>query len=179
MHIHIKNIHIHAGQPKPQLPNIAGILSILTKDADNHIHKTDECAPTKNRPDLTKSIPAIGKKWGNLDAVYAGITRGENGEPDAHLILWNIKPEKDLNYKDAHNWAVAVDPATNSHIANKVESALLYANLKDQFETDNWYWTSTQSSADYVYGQDFTSGGQHDSHIRNERRVRAVSRLPL
>ena len=96
-----------------------------------------------------------------------------------NMILWDTKPEKDLNYKDAHNWAVSVHPETNSHIASKVESALLYANLKDQFETDNWYWTSTQYSTACVYGQLFFNGYQTHSDILSERRVRAVSRLPL
>ena len=174
MRIHIENIYIHAGQAKPQSTLMDGLLLALGNSLEQRDNK-----PSATSEPLNKPIPNIGEQWPGLDAKYGGITRGENGKPDAHLILWNAKPKNDLNYKDGANWAKDIHPETNSHIASKVESALLYANLRDEFDHDQWYFTSTQSSTGYVYGQDFTFGSQGGSSLSSERRVRAVSRLPL
>ena len=166
--IAIKNLHVHVGQT-PQIPLglIAGVLA------------APKPAEASNTDEISNKAPKIGEQWPGLDAIYAGVSRGEDGQPDAHLILWNAKPSGNLNWKDALTWGAGIDTVIESHVPTRFESALLYASLRDQFKLDRWYWTSTQCSADYAYGQDFSNGYQITSGVTAERRVRAVSRLSL
>ena len=36
---------------------------------------------------LASSIPAIGEAWPSQGGVYVGMVRGENGNPDCHLVV--------------------------------------------------------------------------------------------
>lgn len=125
--------------------------------------------------------PAIGAKWpGAIDGIYAGVSRGENGEPDGHLVLLSAKPEEeDLAWKDAKAWADGL--GNGARLPTRFESALLYANLRDQFDLDEWYWTGTvhESSPSYAWIQHFGLGSQSLSHQLYEFRARAVSRFPI
>ena len=64
------------------------------------------------------------------------------------------------------------------HVPSRGESALLYATLEAQFEP-GWYWTSTQSSANYAFIQYFDYGLQYGHGKGYEGRCRAVRRLVL
>ena len=127
----------------------------------------------------THRAPAIGQPWPGQGGVYAGITRGEDGQPDAHLILCPTVPGKKLTWKKALNWAKAIehDGHADYHVPTRTESALLYANLRDDLDTSAWFWTSTQSSADYFFYQDFDDGIQVYGGKKYEARVRAVRRF--
>lgn len=121
-------------------------------------------------------IPRIGQPW-PAGGIYAGVSRGEDGEPDAHLVLLAEKPEGDLAWQAAVDWAKGL--GDGARLPTRFESALLYAHLQDQFETDRWHWTGTQYSASYAWGQFFDLGNQGISAKSYEARARAVRRFPL
>lgn len=106
---------------------------------------------------------------------YAGIIVGKDGNPSHHLILLPGQ-STDVNWKDAKDWA----KKSGGELPNRREQALLYANLKEQFE-ERWYWSSEQhaSDSDYAWIQDFSSGNQGFSYVHDHYRARAVRRLVI
>ncbi len=119
----------------------------------------------------------IGEPWPGVDGVYAGVARGRDGEIDGHLVLLNVKPEGDLNWSKANAWAEGL--GDGSRLPTRFESALLYANLQDEFDKDRWHWTGTQFSAGFAWTQDFGDGTQLNDGKSFEARARAVRRFPL
>ena len=105
--------------------------------------------------------------------VYAGIVLGKDGAPDHHLFLLPAKGEK-LTWNKAIEWAQAQD----GNLPTRQEQAILYGNLKHEFERD-WYWSCEQhaASSDYAWMQNFDYGPQHNNRKSNELRARAVRRL--
>jgi hypothetical protein len=87
---------------------------------------------------------------------YAGIVF-ENGQPHHHLILL---PQRSgtLTWQDAQDWAQEV----GGELPTRFESALLYANLRDEFDQSKWHWTATQYSDDFAWNQTFAHGTQYD-----------------
>jgi hypothetical protein len=124
--------------------------------------------------------PRIGQPWPAQGGTYAGICRGDNGAPDYHLILCSAKPGRDLAWLAALEWAASldIDGHTDWSVPNRRESALLFANLRDQVEP-SWHWTSEQYSADGAWGQWFDVGSQDYDDKGNGGRVRAVRRLVI
>jgi hypothetical protein len=119
--------------------------------------------------------PAIGAAWPGIDGIYAGIARGEDDRPDAHLVLLNERPEKLMDWPDA--MALAEQRTDGARLPTRFESALLYAHLRDQFDTSEWHWTGTQYSAGSAWDQFFYYGTQHDNGKTVEARVRLVRRF--
>jgi hypothetical protein len=121
----------------------------------------------------TPALPAIGAP---LDGgTYAGITCDKQGKPYA-LVLLADRPAGSLTWQAAMDWAKSI----NADLPNRVEGALLFANLRDSFEKD-WHWTNEQSAGyeSYAWCQYFDDGGQVNNHKSYEGRVRAVRRLPI
>ena len=60
------------------------------------------------------------------------------------------------------------------------EQALLYANLKSQFEPQ-WYWSGQahETNSSWAWCQRFSRGTQSSYHEDRELRARAVRRLPI
>jgi hypothetical protein len=106
---------------------------------------------------------------------YAGIIVGKEGDASYHLVLLPCEAES-INWSDAKSWAAGVD----GELPNRREQALLYANLKDQFQGE-WYWSCEKhaSVSDYAWGQDFDSGNQDYLNTSLKLRARAVRRLPI
>ena len=126
-------------------------------------------------PEFTFTIPPIGNRY--LGGIYAGVARGFDGEPDGHIILLDDTPSKDLNWADAVKWAESL--GDGARLPTRFESALLYANVRDQLVTDEWHWTSTQDSAGFAWMQYFGYGNQDISYKFDTGRARAVRRLIL
>ena len=122
-------------------------------------------------------IPAIGAPWPEVDGAYAGISRGEDGQPDAHLVLLNGRPADDLSWNEAMK--LAEQRTDGARLPTRLESALLYANLRDQFDVSKWHWTGTQYSEYRAWVQDFYYGSQNDLGQEFEARVRFVRRFPI
>jgi hypothetical protein len=105
---------------------------------------------------------------------YAGAIINPDGTGH-HLILLPDDHD-DTTWDKAMEWA----KEQGGDLPNRVESALLFNQSKDQFKQE-WYWTNEQYSA--VSGcagyQNFYDGGQSRVSKDNEFRARAVRRLPI
>ena len=111
-----------------------------------------------------------------LGEEYAGVILGKDGEQSHHLILLPGDKE-DINWNDANKWAAEL----SGSLPTRCEQALLYSNLKEQFE-GTYYWSSEQhaSGSDYAWCQGFfLRGGQSHGIKSSELRARAVRRLTI
>lgn len=124
-----------------------------------------------------QTIPAIGERWPGIDGVYAGVSRGEDGQPDGYIILLNARPNNKLNHADATAWAEGL--GDGARLPTRSEAALLYANLQDRIDSDDSYWTSTLGSYGYAWFQDFYDGDQDPYYTDYEGRAVAVRRIPV
>lgn len=123
-------------------------------------------------------MPTIGEPWPGIDgSLYAGVAAAEGGQPDAHLVLLPDLPAEALAWQAAIDWATSL--GNGAHLPTRPESALLYANLRDQLDRDNWHWTSTPYERDgsFAWGQSFYFGGQGTNRKSYEGRCRAVRRF--
>lgn len=105
---------------------------------------------------------------------YAGVVLVE-GKPSHHLFLLDVRPKSKMNWTDAQAWATSV----GGDLPTRFESALLYAHLQDQFDTDSYHWTSTQYSAALAWIQYFLYGSQYCNVKGTEFLCRAVRRLEI
>jgi hypothetical protein len=104
---------------------------------------------------------------------YAGIILGKVGEQSRHLILLPGEAES-INWKDAKAWA----DEQGGSLPTRREQALLFANLKEQFQ-DAWYWSSEEHASDsaYAWFQYFGHGNQGYNGKGLKLRARAVRSL--
>ena len=162
--INVKNVHIHL--PRPKAVGMPSGIPLAAFAA--------AFAPAKQ---TAAKAPAIGQPWPGVDGVYVGVARGEDGAPDAHLVLLNAKPAAALPQEDGAEWASA--QMEGARMPTRFESALIYANARDHVDTSKWHWTSTLYGDSYAWVQSFDDGTQYDDHLSAERAVRAVCRFPL
>ena len=157
-------------------------------------------------PALTSNIspPPIGRGWHSQGGIYAGKMRGEGGrdyhlvvsESEAEDIKWGkssedsaAKNERDgltntqalIQSQQSHpaaEWAVKQRGGgrTDWYLPSRRELALCYANVPELFDTA-WYWSSTQYSSDFAWGQLFSDGTQGTITKDGELRARAVRRV--
>jgi hypothetical protein len=118
----------------------------------------------------------IGEESEADGGMYAGIVRGEEGQPDYHLFLIASRDNKQFTWEQAMAAAAELGGA----LPTRREQAILFGNLKDQFQPD-WYWSSEQYAPDpcYAWFQYFDDGYQDDFRMSAEGRARAVRRLPI
>lgn len=121
-------------------------------------------------PQIPK-LPTIGTLIAG--GLYAGITTGTDGSAYA-LILLADKPSRRLDWPAAMAWAESLQAT----LPSRPEGALLFANLRDQFDP-TWHWLGEQYSAGLAWGQSFDLGDQYDYDESFEARARAVRRFPL
>ena len=119
----------------------------------------------------TTAAIAIGTAFAG--GIYAGISRGAGGAPDQHLVLLPGEAV-DVDWDAACAFAASV----GGELPTRAEQALLYANLKDQFQP-RWYWSGEQAGPSLAWHQSFDYGYQHGSYRSYEGRARAVRRLPI
>ena len=167
--------------------------------------KTTSKSAAKATPSTTaKSAPPIpGQIWKEQKGVYIGIMRSADGKSAWHLILptgakYQINAAYGCygkriagadcrfdGYANTVSMAAAGSESAKKaldldcHIMSRAEAALCYAVAPNEFKTDDWYLTSTQSSEDFAFGQRFGYGSQYDYGKSNERRCRFVRRLIL
>ena len=118
------------------------------------------------------TIPAtIGAAFAG--GIYAGIIRGVAGAPDQHLVLLPGDADN-VDWEAAGAFAASV----GGELPTRAEQALLFANLKDQFEP-RWYWSGEQAGPSSAWHQGFSSGLQDNDYRSYEGGARAVRRLPI
>jgi hypothetical protein len=157
----------------------------------------------------TLTIPPLGAYWPDQGGIYAGLIRGIEGQPDHHLIIatdpradfddapWGeygadiAGARSDLDgmtntraMAEAGNEAaqkiltLEIDGHADFHIPSIRDLSLARANVPEAFARD-WYWSSTQYSADYAWCQDFDGGDQSSLGKDYELRARAVRRFSV
>ncbi len=111
----------------------------------------------------------------NEGEQYAGLILGKDGKPDHHLVLLPGEAQE-VSWSAAREWA----QGNGGELPTRRELALLYANLREQFERV-WYWSSEtqEPRAQLVWGQNFTSGIQTMYGRPFRGRARAIRRLPV
>jgi len=126
-------------------------------------------------------IPKIGQVWHGQGGIYAGTVRGDDGQPDYHLILAEPEREK-INWNDAVAWAkdLEADGHQDFALPKRKEQAILFGNVKDRF-AEAWYWSGEQYASDsgYAWLQRFSHGFQSYGHEDSLSRARAVRRLVI
>lgn len=129
-------------------------------------------AKFKSQQPRILTVPAITMELSEGEH-YAGIIFDAEGKPTHHLILLPGEREN-IKWNDAADWAKMNDGS----LPTRQEQALLYANLKGQFE-DRAYWSSEAhaSDSDYAWCQDFRVGHQGYITTSYELRARAVRRV--
>ena len=146
-------------------------------EVDAYIKAENAANLTTNQQEATmhlKDLPAIGQP---LDAgVFAGLTTTPDGQHCAVVLLPN-KPDQQLTWQKAGEWAASVGGV----LPARPVSALLFALLRSDFETDDepWYWTSEQYSDRSAWLQYFDYGGQLINGKSAELRARAVRFIQL
>ncbi len=107
--------------------------------------------------------------------IYAGLILGKDGASDYHLFLQSGEAV-DVTWPDAIAWA----NEKGRSLPTRAEQALLFANLKEQFQP-LWYWSGEQygPSSSTAWSQNFNGGTQVNGLKSYEGRARAVRRLEI
>ena len=170
--IHIENIHIHVN-PHQQHNSIAEAMI-------KAVFEAGESEPNDMQI-VAITPPPIGDYWVGQGGIYSGLVRGENGQPDYHLILDVGGSQQEFTWEAAKACAqrVIADGHQDFTLPNRIESALLFANLRDKFNPNYWHWTWTEHSAGRAFGQNFYSGTQYVYTVTTEGRARFVRRVEL
>ena len=179
MQVAIENVNINFNQG--QSPVARAFIEAILRMPDAPTEEPASTGPVANAPIVTMTPPNIGEYWTGQGGIYAGVARGRDSEHDYHLILCTEAPAIDMKWQVAldHAKTITADGHTDFSVPSRFESALLYANLQDQFDTDYWCWTSTQYSELSAWIQSFDYGGQGLNYKGYERRCRFVRRLVL
>lgn len=114
-----------------------------------------------------KRIPlAVGEK-------YVGTIASADGSRNHHIILLP-GAVSDKTWNAAKEWAESI----GGELPDRVESALLFATMKDEFE-EECYWTreAYASGSGFAWCQSFADGFQGLSGFFSKLRARAVRRL--
>jgi hypothetical protein len=111
----------------------------------------------------------------NDGELYVGAIISACGTKRHHVIL--LPGDSDsANWKAQMDWANSI----GGDLPDRVEQALLFAVMKDQFQAAA-YWSREEhaSDSDYAWFQHFGSGSQGCSHEDSKLRARAVRRLVI
>jgi len=92
-------------------------------------------------------------------------------------VLLPAPPDKNLTWQEAIDWAKSV----GGELPTRFEAALIYANLRDKVDLDNWHWTATPyaGAERYAWMQIFHYGAQDYGHKGDDYRAVAVRRVPV
>ncbi|MBW7901234.1 MAG: DUF1566 domain-containing protein [Rhodocyclaceae bacterium] len=111
----------------------------------------------------------------NEGEKFVGVVISADGSRRHYLILLPGE-QANIKWQQAMDWAQSI----GGELPDRVESALLFATMKDEFEPE-WYWTREQlaSDAGFAWLQTFYRGDQRDGRKSVEGRARAVRRLVI
>ncbi len=104
---------------------------------------------------------------------YAGPVLDADGNVKHHLVLLPNRPESDMKWQAAMDWAASV----GGQLPDQQEQALLFANCKPHLQPD-WHWSCQEhENASYAWKCDFYYGTQLDGHKSFEGSAVAVRRF--
>ena len=175
--IHIENIHIHVHPQQERNPIAEAMLKAVFAASETEPDNTSG----DGGEEIVVTPPRIGEYWRGQGGIYAGVARGENGQPDYHLILAMKESQQGFTWEAAKAYAqtITVEGHHDFTLPSRFQSALLYANLRDKFNTNYWYWTGDGHSAGRAFGKSFYSGTQYDYTVTTEAPARFVRRVAL
>lgn len=115
---------------------------------------------------ITINFPAL-----NAGERYVGAIVRADGLRE-HIIL--LPGDNDgTTWKKQMDWANSI----GGDLPNRVEQALLFATMKDEFK-GSYYWSNTLTSdSGCAWSQDFDDGSQNCSSVGSDYRARAVRRV--
>jgi len=108
---------------------------------------------------------------------YAGLLLGKDGELRYHLVLLPGQAD-DITWDKAMEWAGKQGGEYVASLPTRREQALLYANLKEEFE-ERAYWSCEAHESGWAWSQLFRYGTQTSYGRIIELRARAVRRLVI
>ena len=151
------------GQPWPEQGGVyAGIMAGHDGQPDYHlIVATAELGEIANT------------HWGEYGKKIKGADSYFDGRANTAAM---VAADNDLGKRIR---ALQIEGHADYHLPSQAEIHLMAANLKDQFNQDDWFWTSTHYSADHAWMQDFLDGGQGGSRKSNAGRARAVRMIRI
>jgi hypothetical protein len=175
----IENVNIHIHQPQPS-QIVKAFLDALFAPAPD-VPAADTAAKGSSDTLRESAPPAIGQVWPGQGGIYAGIVRGADGQPDAHMVRLAVLPTEQIDWQATLDWAktVEADGHRDFVVPTRFQSPILYGNLRELFETSGWYWTSTEYSERYAWIQYFDGGGQGNYGKSSKARAVAVRLIPI
>lgn len=142
---------------------------------------SSEEGPAAVQPGDVVTTPQVGAHWPEQGGAYAGVHLDADSGDRFHIIV----ATEDL--KGEYSWNGAVKAACDFQgagqddweLPSRFVLAQVYANLRHLFEED-WYWSSTQFSANGAWFVNFSNGTQSYSSSKfSSVRVRPVRRLKI
>lgn len=129
---------------------------------------------TIERPQFSQYLAGEGGR-------FAGVMRGENGEP-AYLLIVHEEHRPGAPWQQQMDWAkgLEADGHNDFRLPTRREQRVLFANANDLF-ADAWYWSGEQHASGPASAglQDFSYGGQGYSRKDYSFRARAVRSVIL
>ena len=104
--------------------------------------------------------------------VYAGAII--NPDCTGHHVILLPGDNDDATWDEQMEWAKSI----GGDLPDRVEQAMLYKNLPEQFKKD-WYWSNTQRGSGSAWGQNFISGYQYWYDTIYKCRAVAVRRVAI
>lgn len=151
------------GAPWPEQGGIyAGVVRGVDAAHDHHlIVCTDPAGAYKDVP------------WGEYGKDVAGASSKFDGAANTRAMA--------EAGSDIAKQVLALDLAgfTDWHIGSQADMHVAFANCAEAFDTDDWYWTSTQISRYGAFIQDFENGYSGWYGKGDDCRVRAVRTIQL
>ena len=150
-------------------------MTAITLEAIEAAHKQVEAmiaAFKEAQPAFPITVPAPSLKPGEK---FIGVILSADGSRRHALVLLPGETEE-TNWKKASEWATS----QGGELPDRVEGALLFATLKEEFKSE-WYWTREQHAGydDSAWCQYFGNGRQDDVRKGGQCRARAVRRLAI
>lgn len=109
--------------------------------------------------------------WGEYGVKIAGADNDRDGYANTVAMA---EAGSDLAQKIL---LLEIDGNSDFYLMARHEARLCYLNAPEQFDTDEWYWTSTQYSPTCAWVQDFGHGIQYYGGKTSEFAARAVRRV--
>ena len=105
---------------------------------------------------------------------YAGTVLDEHSQLKHHLVLMAQRPDGDVKWQDAMDWASSV----GGTLPTRQEQALLFANCKPHLDPV-WHWSSEthEGDASYAWHCNFHDGSQGYGRKSYEGSAVAVRRV--
>lgn len=152
------------------------IINQLRAELDALHKRLDEAAAACAKDAATSTVYALPAAEIILrpGEHYAGLVLdATTGKPSHHLVLL-AGEAGELTWAEATAWA----EENGGNLPTSQEQALLFANLKREFEGAR-YWSGEKSSSGSAWSQSFDVGSQDFTTLSSRLHARAVRRTPV